>query len=96
VELCPEVEGNWLGCTPLGSAQEHIDPLMQHIGAVADTGWALCRVVEESQWLVGSTLAHHRTLQALREVEREHMVPDRRHPHKDRVLHFQLRLSQIR
>ena len=98
MELCPEVEGNSLGCTPLGSVEERIDHLVQRIGAVAHTGWVLCRAEEGSQGLVGSTLARHRTPQELRRAEREHTALDRRHLRKDRVLRLrsQLRLSQVR
>jgi hypothetical protein len=70
VGLCPEVEGSCLDCIRPGLVEEHIDHLVQRIEAVADTGSALCRVVEGSQGLVGSTLAQHRTLPALRQVER--------------------------
>jgi hypothetical protein len=96
VELCLEAEGNWLRCIPLGSVEERTGHRVRRIGAVADIDSAPCQVVEGSQELAGSTLAQHCTLQTLLEVVPEHVVPDRKHLRKDRVLHFQLRLSQVR
>ena len=93
-ELRLGAEGNWREGTPLGSAEERTDHLVQRTAAVAHTG-SVQRWVEEvqSQSLVGSTLARHRILQPLPEVEQEHMGLDHRHLRKDRVLHFQLHLS---
>ena len=59
---CPEVEGYWLRCTPLGSVEEvRIDHPVERIGAVADTDLALSQVVVEgSQEPVVDSLAQHR------------------------------------
>jgi hypothetical protein len=95
VGLCLEAGGSRLGCIPLGSVEVRIGHQVRRIAAVADTGWAPCQGVEGSQELAGSTLAQYRTLQALLEVGREHMVLDRKHLRKDRVLHFQLRLRKL-
>jgi hypothetical protein len=94
-EHCLEAEEKWLDCTLSDWVGERIDHQGERIGAVPYTGWAFHRVVEGTQGLVGSTLAHHRGLQALRQrlEEREHMGPDRKHLRKDHVLHFPQRLS---